>query len=278
MNKNVLPLALTGSGLVAVAAAVVIAAGGPAAASGAASATTQVAAADGLPAVQPLSSIVKQSDQTTPHGTNNDSIMVTASKACSAEATKHKLLVAQIQPSSSADQAAADQWADQNLYTPTSVGLPGPLSVFSSQTMQQWSDQYHAPIVPGVWTLELRCTNNLGNVVYDRFQGTVTFTSPTEWKATGATPPPTTSTTKPTTSTSPATTTSTKPGTTTDSSETGEPSSSEPDGSASSDDSGTGGQLADTGASVFLLGTLGLGLVGTGGTMLFVRRRLDVTP
>ncbi|MGW5240173.1 Ig-like domain-containing protein [Monashia sp. NPDC004114] len=117
----------------------------------------------------------------TASGTQNNAIEVKAPAPCDPLATRHKLFVADYVATDAAQQAEADKWKTQNLYSPIAVGLPGPLTVFSSTTLQQKADLLSAQIVPGTMTLSLVCQNNLGNTVYNTFSGSLTINSATSW-------------------------------------------------------------------------------------------------
>lgn len=269
MHQNVVPLSMLATGAAALAGAVVLAAGVPATA-----AQAVPSAADDTALVQ----IVNGENQSVT-GNNLNTIEVKAPIACDAQATRHVLKITAIAPSGSGSQADIDKWlASPNFYAPTGVNLPGPLKMIASETFQVFADRIGAKIVPGRWTVELRCQNNLGTTIYNRFSGQLTMTSPTSWvgyKPGATTPAPTTTSTTGTGTTS-ATTTQTTTGGETTSGTTDETT----DFTRTADSTTTTGgrdELADTGAgSAMLLGAVGLGLVATGGSLLVLRRRQDV--
>lgn len=126
--------------------------------------------------------IVNNENPTVATGNNLNTIQVKASAACNALATRHVLKVVGITPTNPADQPDVDKWlASPNFYAPNGTNLPGPLTVFASETFQVFADRIGAKIVPGQWNLELRCQNNLGTTVYDRFTGSFTMNSATAW-------------------------------------------------------------------------------------------------
>jgi Bacterial Ig-like domain (group 3) len=145
-----------------------------------------------------LSSVVNSAGGTT-SGTNNDVIQVTAPAACDASATRNVLVFTSVTATSPANQAAADLWVGDNLYSPTAVGLPGPITAQASNTFQGLADNATGgpqQLVPGVYHFVLRCQNNLGSTIFQEWNGGVVFTSPTAWTSfTGANPKVATTTT-----------------------------------------------------------------------------------
>lgn len=102
---------------------------------------------------------------------------------CGAGTTRHVTRVVDAVAKSPADQAAFAGWKDKNFYSPSSVGLPGPLSEYpSSANLQGLANTYGLPLVAGTWTVETRCQNNLGTSVLDTFTGTIVWDGPTSWR------------------------------------------------------------------------------------------------
>ncbi|MFP5254086.1 MAG: Ig-like domain-containing protein, partial [Actinomycetes bacterium] len=116
-------------------------------------------------------------------GADIDWLQVSAPAACDAAATRHVLKLVRVTATDPAQQPQADAWVGDNLYSPIGVGLPGPLTVQMSNSWKGWADTYGQTIVPGNYEFELRCQNNLGTVLYEKWSGGVTFDTPTHWTA-----------------------------------------------------------------------------------------------
>jgi hypothetical protein len=127
----------------------------------------------------PLASITSPTG--TASGTNLDFPILTAPAPCDPAATRHVAKVLSVVAADPAQQTLADAWANDNLYAPVGVGLPGPLTVQASNTWQGLADASGQVIVPGKWNLELRCQNNLGTTLFQQWTGSVTFSSATAW-------------------------------------------------------------------------------------------------
>jgi Bacterial Ig-like domain (group 3) len=157
-----------------------------------------------------LSSVVNSAGGTT-SGTNNDVVQVTAPAACDAAATRQVLKFTAVTATVPAQQAAADLWVGDNLYSPTGVGLPGPITAQASNTFQGLADNATGgpqQLVPGVYHFVLRCQDNLGGTIFQEWNGGVVFSSPTAWTGfVGPNPPapPVATTTTLTAAPSPAT-------------------------------------------------------------------------
>jgi hypothetical protein len=137
----------------------------------------------------PLASVINSTGGTS--GTNIDVVQLTAPAACDAAATRHVVKILSVTATSPANQPAADLWVGDNLYSPSSVGLPGPLTVQASNTWQGLADGFSQQLVPGVYHFVLRCQNNVGSTINEEWSGGVTFTSPTAWTGfVGANPAP----------------------------------------------------------------------------------------
>ena len=135
----------------------------------------------------PLASVVNGNTGTT-SGTNFDSLRVTAPAACNAGATRHTVKFTSVTATLPANQAAADAWVGDLLYSPSSVGLPGPITATSNGSFQQIADAFGQSLVPGDYKFVLQCQNNLGTTIFEQWSGGVTFTSPTAWAADVSTP------------------------------------------------------------------------------------------
>ncbi len=134
---------------------------------------------------------------TSPSGTNFDSVAVTAPAPCNAAATRHTVIITSVVTTNPADQAAADPWQGKLLYSPIGVGLPGPITDYTSNgSWQQIADAFGLPLLPGTYSFTLRCQNNLNTVTYEEWSGGVVFSTPSAWTgfvglATTPTPTPT---------------------------------------------------------------------------------------
>jgi hypothetical protein len=151
----------------------------------------------------PLAQVVNGDNPTSTSGSNIDFVQVTAPAACDAAATRHVLKIISVTATSPANQPAADAWVGDNLYSPSSVGLPGPITSQASDTWQHLADAFSQTLVPGVYQFVLRCQNNVGTTIFEEWSGGVTFSSPTAWTgftggAPGDTTPPHVSMTGPT--------------------------------------------------------------------------------
>lgn len=228
----------------------------------------------------PLQSVVNGNDPSETTGTNFDTVQVAAPESCRAAATRHVLQITQVVAARPADRKRASEWVGDNLYSPVGVGLPGPLTVKSSNSWQGWADVYGQTLVPGEYRFVLRCQNDLGTARFEEWSGGVTFSKPTAWAANRA--PISNATTTPTAA--PSTSSSTSPS----GSASGSPSGS-PSGSASGSTSvlASGGDsvdredgLAATGAGVTGLAVLAVLLLvgGAGLAALARRRRTSPTP
>jgi hypothetical protein len=170
---------VTASAAAAVSAAMVVYGGAPAMATNAG----------------PVASVVNADDPSKASGSSIDPVEVTAPAACNSAATRHVTKITGVAPAHAADRAAAKAWVGDNLYATASVGLPGPLTVQSSNSWQGLADGFGQKLVPGRYDLVLRCQNNVGTKIYEEWHGAVIFTSPTAWKgstgrkAKGATAP-----------------------------------------------------------------------------------------
>jgi hypothetical protein len=154
----------------------------------------------------PLAEVVNGDNPASTSGANIDFVQVTAPAACDAAATRHVLKITAVTATSPANQAAADAWVGDNLYSPSSVGLPGPITSQASDTWQHLADAFAQSLVPGVYQFVLRCQNNVGTTIFEEWSGGVTFSSPTAWTgftggAPGDTTPPRVSMTGPTSTT-----------------------------------------------------------------------------
>lgn len=129
-----------------------------------------------------LVSIVNANAPTKAAGGQFDAVQLSAPAACDARATRHVAYIIAVRPAKPSDQAAAKMWVGDNLYATSSVGLPGPLTVRSNGSWQQLADAFGQKIVPGRYSIELRCQDNLATAIYQRWRGDVTFTSSTSWK------------------------------------------------------------------------------------------------
>jgi Bacterial Ig-like domain (group 3) len=130
----------------------------------------------------PLASVVNNNSGLTT-GTNFDSIRFVAPAPCDAAATRHTVKITGVTATSPANQAAADLWVGDLLYSPIAVGLPGPITSSSNGSMQQIADAFGQLLVPGDYRLILQCQNNLGTTIFEQWSGGITFTSPTAWTA-----------------------------------------------------------------------------------------------
>jgi hypothetical protein len=130
----------------------------------------------------PLASVVNNNTGTT-SGTNFDSIRFVAPAPCDAAATRHTVKITSVTATSPANQAAADLWVGDLLYSPSAVGLPGPITNPSNGSMQQIADAFGQQLVPGDYRLILQCQNNLGTAIFEQWSGGITFSSPTAWTA-----------------------------------------------------------------------------------------------
>ena len=123
-------------------------------------------------------------------GTNFSVLASRVTAPCDAAATRQRLRVIAATATDPLQQSAIAPWVTKNFYSPVAVGLPGPLSTSASNTWQGLADLFALPLVPGTYEFALQCTNNLGTVFYEEFQGdTVTFTSPTAWRVNQVLPP-----------------------------------------------------------------------------------------
>lgn len=126
-------------------------------------------------------SLVNQNNVASTEGINLEGIQLKVGQPCDPLATRHVTKVLNVQPSNPADQAFADAWANLNLYAPSGVGLPGPLTASSNGSWQVIADTAAVKIVPGKYNLELRCQNSLGTAIYEQWRGSVTFDTATHW-------------------------------------------------------------------------------------------------
>ena len=133
-------------------------------------------------------------------GTNFDTVKVTAPAACDASATKHTVKIKSVVAASPGDQAEADKWAAHALlYSPSSVGMPGPITDYpSSGSWQQIADAAGIILVPGTYSFNLQCQNNLATTVYEEWSGGVVFDTKVHWTAFVGTAPAVTPTPTPT--------------------------------------------------------------------------------
>jgi hypothetical protein len=163
-----------------------------------------------------LQSVTNTTGGTT--GTNQDVVQVSAPAACDAAATRHVVKILAVTANVPAQQSLADAWVGDNLYAPSSVGLPGPITVEASNTWQGLADNATGgpqQLVPGVYHFVLRCQNSVGTVINEEWSGGVVFSSPTAWSGfvgpnpsgPGDTTPPRVSMTAPTLATTLGTTT-----------------------------------------------------------------------
>jgi hypothetical protein len=158
----------------------------------AAAASGAMLVAAGVPAAAvnagPVAAVVNADDPTKSSGTSIDPVQITAPAACNPAATRHVTKITAVTPAHTADRAAAKAWVGDNLYATVGVGLPGPLTVQSSNSWQGLADGFGQKLVPGRYDLVLRCQNNVGTKIYEEWHGTVTFSSRTAWKgSTGTT-------------------------------------------------------------------------------------------
>jgi hypothetical protein len=130
----------------------------------------------------PVASVVNADDPSKTSGTSIDPVQITAPAACNSAATRHVTKITAVVPANAADRAAAKAWVGDNLYATASVGLPGPLTVQSSNSWQGLAEGFRQKLVPGRYDLVLRCQDNLGSKIYQEWHASVTFTSRTAWK------------------------------------------------------------------------------------------------
>jgi hypothetical protein len=130
----------------------------------------------------PVASIVNADDPSKTSGISINPVQITAPAACNSAATRHVTKITAVIPAHAADRAAAKAWVGDNLYATASVGLPGPLTVQSSNSWQGLAEGFHQKLVPGRYDLVLRCQDNLGSKIYQEWHASVTFTSRTAWK------------------------------------------------------------------------------------------------
>jgi hypothetical protein len=130
----------------------------------------------------PVAAVVNADDPTKSSGTSIDPVQITAPAACNPAATRHVTKITAVTPVHTADRAAARAWVGDNLYATVGVGLPGPLTVQSSNSWQGLADGFGQKLVPGRYDLVLRCQNNVGTKIYEEWHGTVTFSSRTAWR------------------------------------------------------------------------------------------------
>jgi len=115
-------------------------------------------------------------------GTNFDTVRVAAPAACDPGADRHVTRIVRATATNPADQAMATSWVNRNLYSPSTVGLPGPITATSSNSWQGLASTFGISIVPGNYEFELRCTTQAG-AIFEQWSGGVTFSSPTAWTA-----------------------------------------------------------------------------------------------
>jgi len=116
-------------------------------------------------------------------GSNFSVLAAQVPAPCDAAATRYRMRVLAATATDPTQQALIAPWVTKNFVGPASAGLPGPLSVSAADTWQGFANIFALPIVPGRYEFTLQCTNNLGSVIFEEFQGdTVTFTSPTAWQ------------------------------------------------------------------------------------------------
>ena len=154
----------------------------------------------------PMAALTNSNVTSSSAGTNFDGVAVTAPAACDPAATRHVLFVSDATSTSGTptDEAAIDLWVGDNLYSPSSVGLPGPITSYGSNgSWQQIADAFGQQLVPGTYSIVLRCQNNLGTTIYEEWNGGVIFSSPTAFTTFVGSPPA--PTTPPVTTTPPAT-------------------------------------------------------------------------
>ena len=124
-------------------------------------------------------------------GTNFSVLAAEVAAPCDPAATRQRLRVIAATATNPAQQSAIAPWVTKNFYSPTAVGLPGPLSTSASNTWQGLADTFALQLVPGTYEFALQCTDDFGSVFYEEFQGdTITFTSPTAWRVNTVGPPP----------------------------------------------------------------------------------------
>lgn len=117
-------------------------------------------------------------------GSNFDTVKVTAPAACNALATRHTVKITSVVATTSTDQAEADKWAGDLLYSPSSVGLPGPITNYPSNgSWQQIADAFGQQLVPGTYSFKLQCQNTVATTIYQEWSGGVVFTTPLTWTA-----------------------------------------------------------------------------------------------
>ena len=174
---------------------------GPGPASFAASSISSSAAASATPltGADQASSGLRLSNALQPGvllgGTSSGSLAATVPAPCDPSASRYRLDVVSVLAADPAGQAATEAWAGRTLIGPATAGLPGPLDVTTAGSWQQLADEAGLALVPGTWTLALRCTDDVGARVLDEFLGdTVRFTTPTSWVVDEAVAAPTAST------------------------------------------------------------------------------------
>jgi hypothetical protein len=134
----------------------------------------------------PLAAVINSTGGTS--GTNIDVVQVTAPAACDPLAARHVVKLITVTATNPAQQPLADAWVGDNLYSPSTVGMPGPLTVQASNTWQGLADGFGQTLVPGDYRFVLRCQNSVGTTIFQEWSGGVTFTTPTAWTADSLTP------------------------------------------------------------------------------------------
>jgi hypothetical protein len=129
-----------------------------------------------------IAAVVDADKPTQAFGSNIDPVQISAPAACDRAATRHVTKIIAVTPAHRVDRAAAKAWVGDNLYATASVGLPGPLTVQSSNSWQGMADGFGQRLVAGRYDLVLRCQNSVGTKIYQQWYGSVTFTSSTAWK------------------------------------------------------------------------------------------------
>ena len=116
-------------------------------------------------------------------GTNAGSLAASIPTPCGAAASRYRLDVVDVVPTDPADGPSTVAWRSVTLIGPATAGLPGPLDLTTPTSWQQLADGAGLALVPGTYTLALRCTDSTGTQVMDEFIGdTVTFTTATSWR------------------------------------------------------------------------------------------------
>lgn len=233
-----------------------------------------------------LVSVVNGNDPSSTQGANGDTVQVSAPAACDPAATRHVMKVVKVTAAKALDQPAADRWVGDNLYAPVGVGLPGPLTVKSSNSWQGLADTFGQDLVPGVYRIELRCLTQEGSL-FEQWSGQVTFSTGKAWTGSAGVKATTGAggTAKATPDSPRETPGESSDGATVTGSPSAAPSADPSDsestavlgsGSAGGDSDGGSGGLAATGAKVAGISALGALFLVTGfGLIALSRRRRD---